>query len=91
MWTGQPVHLWPSYWPTAHRTALCGADAAACRPSHGGCSLGLNTDIRPLFSHSATGEFNSPPKSLRAPKKCPPNLYGRQKSARVESCPSNPY
>eukprot|EP00959_Pyramimonas_sp_CCMP1952_P416764 8731518-Pyramimonas_sp.AAC.1 len=29
--------------------------------------LGLDADIKPLLSHSATGEFNSPPKYLRTP------------------------
>eukprot|EP00959_Pyramimonas_sp_CCMP1952_P269272 5629329-Pyramimonas_sp.AAC.3 len=29
--------------------------------------LGLHAAIKPLFSHSTTGEFNSPPKSLRKP------------------------
>eukprot|EP00976_Prorocentrum_cordatum_P064166 1177387-Prorocentrum_minimum.AAC.7 len=31
----------------------------------------LDTDIKPSLRHSATGELNSPPKYLRAPKKCP--------------------
>eukprot|EP00976_Prorocentrum_cordatum_P032579 663087-Prorocentrum_minimum.AAC.1 len=45
-----------------------------------GFPLGLDTDIKPLLSHSATGEFdNSPPEYLRTPKKCPPTS---QKSAR---------
>eukprot|EP00976_Prorocentrum_cordatum_P103808 1193619-Prorocentrum_minimum.AAC.3 len=32
---------------------------------------GLNTAIKPLLSHSATREFDSPLQHLRTPKKCP--------------------
>eukprot|EP00959_Pyramimonas_sp_CCMP1952_P067464 1408195-Pyramimonas_sp.AAC.1 len=31
--------------------------------------VGLRAVVKPLLSHSATGEFNSPPKYLRTPKK----------------------
>eukprot|EP00976_Prorocentrum_cordatum_P017580 353978-Prorocentrum_minimum.AAC.2 len=34
------------------------------RPS----KLGLDADITPLLSHSAAGEFDSPPKYLRIPR-----------------------
>eukprot|EP00976_Prorocentrum_cordatum_P041132 835071-Prorocentrum_minimum.AAC.2 len=34
-------------------------------------TLGLHADIKPLFSPSATGEFDSSPEISRAPKKVP--------------------
>eukprot|EP00959_Pyramimonas_sp_CCMP1952_P271273 5671266-Pyramimonas_sp.AAC.2 len=35
-------------------------------------SVGLHAAVKPLLSHSTTGEFlNSPPKYLRTPKECP--------------------
>eukprot|EP00959_Pyramimonas_sp_CCMP1952_P040206 840463-Pyramimonas_sp.AAC.1 len=42
---------------------------------------GLDTDIKPLLSHSLPLENSI----------LPPNIYGRRKSARVEGCLLSPY
>eukprot|EP00959_Pyramimonas_sp_CCMP1952_P150000 3138719-Pyramimonas_sp.AAC.1 len=38
------------------------AEKDACRAECEEVRLGLHTVIKPLLSHSTTGEFNSPPK-----------------------------
>eukprot|EP00959_Pyramimonas_sp_CCMP1952_P434612 9100399-Pyramimonas_sp.AAC.2 len=43
-----------------------------------GNPLGFKTDIKPLYGHSTTGEFNG--NSI-----LPPNICGRRKNAIVES------
>eukprot|EP00959_Pyramimonas_sp_CCMP1952_P013484 284412-Pyramimonas_sp.AAC.1 len=55
------------------------ADAAALAHMGGAVTLpslvGIHAAVKPLLSHSATGEFKSHPKYLRRPKKCLPLLY----------------
>eukprot|EP00959_Pyramimonas_sp_CCMP1952_P141849 2969076-Pyramimonas_sp.AAC.1 len=54
---------------------------------HRACQVGLNTDIKPLFSRSTTGEFNSPPKYFRTPHVCvdPYCRGGRGKFGQVKT------
>eukprot|EP00976_Prorocentrum_cordatum_P094817 1189940-Prorocentrum_minimum.AAC.1 len=50
-------------------------------------ALGLHADITPLLSHSTTGEFNSPPKSLRTTTRCTPlGSRARHGHRRIYGC-----